>query len=129
MISATSQLTRLTTRRDLWCGALIGLVPLGLMVAIVALTLALTGMVRAITIGQSLAAEKTGTVTTLTMGIVIALVTALVALVRVWRRLRAWQRAGQGAQASGALWALFLTALVVVMPVLLALVLPQHPAP
>lgn len=33
------------------------------------------------------------------------------------------------AEANGALWGLVVVALVVLLPVLLAIVLPQHPAP
>jgi len=40
-----------------------------------------------------------------------------------------WQQGEATTRASALLWTLSATALVIVLPVLLALLLPQHPAP
>jgi hypothetical protein len=47
----------------------------------------------------------------------------------VLRRVAAWQQAGAAVQADAALWALGATSLVIVIPILLAILLPQHPFP
>jgi hypothetical protein len=41
----------------------------------------------------------------------------------------AWQHEGRTGRAGGGLCALGMTALVVALPILLAVLLPQHPAP
>jgi hypothetical protein len=129
MQSRAVQSTMKTTRNERWRGALTGLVPLGLLVGIVGLALALTALVRVVTSGQDVATEKAAPLITFAVGGVVAVVTSSLALVRTWRRMRAWQQAGNAAQAAGAFWALALTPLIVSLPVLLALVIPQHPAP
>jgi len=43
--------------------------------------------------------------------------------------VKIWQRDGTTRQANAASWALTATALIIVLPVLLAIILPQHPAP
>jgi hypothetical protein len=66
---------------------------------------------------------------TLIAGLVLAIVVFAIAVWRVLRRVAAWQQAGAAVQANAALWALGATALVIVIPVLLAILLPQYPAP
>jgi len=45
------------------------------------------------------------------------------------RQVDSWQRAGDASPATVTLWSLGATALLVLLPVLLAWLLPQHPAP
>ena len=66
---------------------------------------------------------------TLIAGLVLAIVVIAIAVWRVLRRVAAWQQAGAAVQANAALWALGATALVIVIPILLAILLPQHPFP
>jgi hypothetical protein len=47
---------------------------------------------------------------------------------RVCRQARAWREAGDTTAATAALWGLGASALLVLVPVLLAILLPQHPA-
>ena len=62
-------------------------------------------------------------------GLVVALVVYIIAIVRTMRNITSWQRSGAVGQARAALLALGCTALVVLLPVVLAIVLPQNPAP
>jgi len=62
-------------------------------------------------------------------GLLVALVVFIVAIVRTFRNITSWQRSGASGQARAALLALGCTALVLLLPVVLAIVLPQNPAP
>jgi hypothetical protein len=48
--------------------------------------------------------------------------------VRVFRQARAWREAGETTAATAAIWGLGASALLVLVPVLLGILLPQHPA-
>lgn len=113
----------------LWRGVLVGLLPLGVLVVIVAAAVALTAGARALTSGQGFATEQLVTTLTLGLGLALAFIGYTLAIVRVWRQMTALRLAGDLRRATGALWALAITALIVLLPVLLALVIPQHPAP
>ena len=112
-----------------WRGGLIGLVPLGLLLGLMAVTLLLTVLIRSLAAGAGFAVQQSAAVITLITGLILAIVVFAVAIRQVLRRLAIWQQDGVIIQASAMLWALGLTGLVVVGPVLLALLLPQHPAP
>jgi uncharacterized membrane protein YidH (DUF202 family) len=120
----SSELTRATLR-----GALIGLIPLGLLAGIVALGVIATTLVRQLVAGSGFFVQQQAALITLIAGLILAIAIYAVALWRILRRVAAWQQDGKKAQASATLWALGATALIVVLPVLLALLLPQHPAP
>ena len=109
-------------------GVLSGLLPLGLFAGLIVLTLALTFIARLIATPRGFFAEEEVDVLVLVTGLGIAVITFIVMAVRAFRRLATWQRDGAHEPANGALLALFATALVLVAPILLALLLPQHPA-
>ena len=48
--------------------------------------------------------------------------------VRVFRQARRWREDGETTMANAALWGLGASALLVLIPVLVAILLPQHPA-
>ncbi|HEY7021576.1 MAG TPA: hypothetical protein VH349_10700 [Ktedonobacterales bacterium] len=48
--------------------------------------------------------------------------------VRAFRRARRWRQDGETTAANAALWGLVVSALLVFVPVLVAILLPQHPA-
>ena len=48
--------------------------------------------------------------------------------VRVFRQARRWREAGEATAATATLWGLGASALLVLVPVLLGILLPQHPA-
>ena len=110
-------------------GALRGLVPLGLLMVIVVITLTLTAFIRQLVAASGFFAQQQAAVITLIVGLLLALVIYGVAIFFTLRRVANWQQTGVTARARAALWALGVTAFIVVLPVLLAIVLPQHPAP
>lgn len=118
-----------TARGDFQRGLLAGFTPVALLLAVVALVLLAV-------IGAQMASASLGfdtqqpiTVTVLVVGLAVGGITYTVACVRALRRVGAWQLTGADARASGALWALGVGALVVLLPLIVAALWPQHPAP
>ncbi len=68
-------------------------------------------------------------VSILIAGFIATIVLYTLAANRTLRQVASWQRSSLQVRSRFALWALGFTALVVMLPVLLALLLPQHPAP
>jgi hypothetical protein len=112
-----------------WRGALIGLIPLGLLTITVAVSILLTTLARQIFTTAGFFAQQQASVTVLIVGLVLTLAVYAIAIWRTLRRVGIWLQKGKIVQSRVALWALGVTALVVVTPILLALILPQHPAP
>src|SRR6266571_2242883 len=110
-------------------GVLVGLIPLGLLLLIVAISVLLTALARQLVVQSGFFAQQQASLIMLIVGLVVALVVYVVAIVRTLRWVKVWQRGGAGGQARAALLALGFSALVVLLPVVLAIVLPQHPAP
>ncbi len=116
-------------KRSGWRGVLVGLIPLGLLASIVLITLLVTALVRQLVAGSGFFVQQQTALIALIVGLVLAIVVFTVASWRVLRHVKIWQRDGTTKQANAALWALTATALIIVLPVLLAIILPQHPAP
>jgi hypothetical protein len=110
-------------------GIISGLIPLGLVLLVVAITLLLTALARQLFGSSGFFAQQQVSIIVLIVGLVVALVVYIIAVVRTLRSVTTWQRGGAVAQARAALLALGCTALVVLLPVVLAIVLPQSPAP
>ncbi len=110
-------------------GALIGLIPLGLLACCIALTVVLTALARQLTAGSGFYAQQQAALVMLIIGSVLTIVAFAVAVWRVVRRVAIWQRTDLTVQANAAIWSLGVTALVIVIPLLLAIMLPQHPFP
>jgi hypothetical protein len=66
-------------------------------------------------------------VTSLLCVVALAVGVTLVS-VRVFRQARRWREVGETTAANAVLWGLAASALLVLVPVLLAVLLPQHPA-
>src|SRR5205085_4800203 len=110
-------------------GALRGLVPLGLLVVVIAIALTLSALMHRLVAGSGFFAQQQAAVITLLVGLVLAIVVYGIAIFFTLRLVATWQQIGAAARARAALWALGITAFIVVLPVLLAIVLPQNPAP
>src|ERR1700674_4355424 len=108
-------------------GVLLGLIPLALLVVLVIAALLLPPLPRQLTAVSGFVAQQQVAVIVLIAGLGLAIVVYILALVLTLRRVRGWQPGGT--QGRAALLALGATALIVVLPVLLAIVLPQSPAP
>jgi uncharacterized membrane protein YidH (DUF202 family) len=107
----------------------VGLIPLGLLAGMVAITLLVTALARQLTAGSGFFVQQQTALIALIVGLALAIVVYTVAIWRVLRRVKSWQPDGTTTRANAALWALTTTALMSVLPVLLALILPQHAAP
>jgi hypothetical protein len=110
-------------------GVLIGLIPLGLLAGCVALTIIPIALARQLLSGSGFYVQQQAVLIVLIVGLVLTAAVFVVAVWRVVRRVATWQQSGVTVQAKAALWSLGATALVIVIPLLLALLLPQHPFP
>jgi hypothetical protein len=110
-------------------GIIAGLIPLGLLLLVVAITVLLTALARQLFASSGFFVQQQASLIVLIVGLVVALVVYIIAVVRSLRSVTTWQRGGAVAQARAAWLALGCTALVVLLPVVLAIVLPQSPAP
>ena len=109
-------------------GILAGLIPLGLLLLVVAMSVILTALARQLVASAGFFAQQQASIIVLIAGLVVALVVYVVAIVRTLRWVKVWQRGGAGDQARATLLALGFSALVVLLPMVLAIVLPQNPA-
>lgn len=110
-------------------GMLEGLVPLALLAVVMALGIALTLGARLATAAQGFDVEQTVAVSVAALTLLLAAILYTIACVRALRSARVWERAGNQPRAQGVLWGLALCVLLVLVPIVLAAVLPQHPAP
>jgi hypothetical protein len=110
-------------------GFVSGLLPLVPVAVIVVVALALAALVRQLTAGQGFYTQQWAAGIIIVLGLLGSAASYIVSCVRAMSRVRRWQETGQTSQASGALWGLVVVTLVVLLPVLLAILIPQHPAP
>ena len=127
--AASAQEPHTMTKGSAMRGVLVGLIPLGLLAGCIALTVVLTALARQLTSGSGFYVQQQSALVMLIIGSVLTIVVFAVAVWRVVRRVAIWQRTDVTVQAKAALWSLGVTALVIVIPFLLALMLPQHPFP
>jgi len=110
-------------------GVLIGLIPLGLLAGVVLIAVVITALARELAAGGGFYVQQQAALITLIVGLVLAIVVFAIACWRVLRQVALLQKAGVAVQAAATLWTLGFTALVIISPILLAILLPQHPAP
>jgi hypothetical protein len=123
------QLPSSEVTNSVWRGLLTGLIPLGLLIVLVTITILLTALVRLLFAHAGFFTQQQASVIVLIIGLIITIAVFAVAIWRVLRRVAVWQQNVVTVQANAALWTLGITALVVVVPVLMAALLPQHPFP
>ncbi len=117
-------------RPDGWrAGVVAAGLPLAVLAAMVTASAITLALVRALTAPFGLFTEQAVVLATLALMGLLALTGYALACRRVMALIHAWQLTDQGAAAAAAMGTLSLTALIVVLPVLLATLLPQHPAP
>jgi hypothetical protein len=107
----------------------VGLVPLVVLAALAGGTLLGSALARALTASGGFFAQRQATLVVLVVGGVLAAIGYAATVLWAWHRQRRWNEAGAYAAGSGTLASLTLTALVVLLPIVLAFVVPQHPAP
>ena len=81
-------------------GVLVGLIPLGLLLLIVAITVLLTALSRQLFASSGFFAQQQASIIVLIVGMVLALVIYIVAIVRTLRSVTTWQRSGSGGSGS-----------------------------
>lgn len=127
MATSTSGLTA-NMRGDVGRGLLAGLTPLIRLVVLLAIAVALPVVARLALGAQNFATQQAVAVIGFVVILLIAAVVYAVSLVGVFRRMRVWQKSGRATRATAALWALLITTLIVTLPVIIAVLWPQHPA-
>lgn len=127
-MEARSAETSSAQRSGVGQGVLTGLAPVALFAVIGALAVGATILVRSLTTGLAFLTQLPALVSTLGIGLLVAFVAWIVGFVWALRRERAWERAGASAQAAATLWALCASAVILLLPVILAILIPQHPA-
>lgn len=114
--------------RGVWAGVfplLLALIVLGLAAGGAALARALVGPTGA----SGFLAWQGITIIVWGGGLLMAAIVYAVGVTRALRHATGWQSAGRLRQATAVYWTLLVTALLLLTPVVLALALPQHPAP
>jgi uncharacterized membrane protein len=106
-----------------------GLIPLGLLAVTSAIALGLTLAARELSAGLGFFTQQWITVAVLVVGVLVALAVYAVALRRALAQARTLAQAGDRSGANAIYWALALTVVVVVLPIVLAALIPQSPAP
>lgn len=109
-------------------GILASLIPLAALVIGVSATFLLGLLALSLTGSVAFAARQIIMVLLIAAGLLVSAVVYTIACVRALRQVKQWQSVGAARQATGALWILAITALVVLSPVLIVLLLPA-PAP
>jgi hypothetical protein len=110
-------------------GVWTGLIPLALFVFFVAIALVTTAFARQLVVDSGFAVQGQVALINLVAGLILAIAVFGVAVWRVLRRVALWQQIGESVQAKATLWTLAATAMIIVVPILLAVLLPQSPAP
>ncbi len=110
-------------------GVWTGLTPLALLAVFVTIALVTTAIARQLVADSGFAVQGQVALINLAAGLILAIAVFAVAVWRVLRRVALWQQIGESVQAKATLWTLTATALIIVVPVLLAVLLPQSPAP
>ncbi|MGE5333561.1 MAG: hypothetical protein ACM3N4_02580 [Nitrososphaerota archaeon] len=105
-------------------GVLVGLVPLALLVTGVAITVLLSAIMLSLTGEIEFATRQTIMLGIVIVGLLASAVVYAIACVRVLRRVKQWQRLGMMRTAAATLWVLAASAIVVLLPVLIAVALP-----
>lgn len=118
-----------STGREVIHGVLVGLVPLLALALLVTITIVLTTLIRQSTLADGFFVWERNALITLIAGLVVALIVYIVALVKVLQTIARWITGRFTIRSAAALWTLAISAIVVILPVIIAIVLPQSPAP
>ncbi len=110
-------------------GFVYGLGPLVPLIVTVVLTIAVAFLARQITAPAGFYTQQWVDVIVVILGLLSSAAFLIIFSLRALRQIKKWQQVGLGAQASAALWGLVVVALVVLLPLVLAIAIPQHPAP
>ena len=126
-----SQQTRpyASTIREVLHGVCTGFIPLLLLSILVVATILLTAFVRQSVSSAGFFAWERDALITLITGMVLSVIVYIIALLLVLRTTARWVQSRLTTRSTAALWTLALTAVIVLLPVIIAVLLPQSPAP
>jgi len=110
-------------------GFILGMSPLAPLILVVVLTVALSALARQVTVGGGFYLQQWAAGIVVILGLLAGIAALIVFSVRTLRQVKRWQQTGEQVQANAALWGLAVVALVVLLPLLLAIFIPQQPAP
>jgi hypothetical protein len=117
-----------TQRGEALRGILTGLVPLALLATLAALAVLATMLARALTDGKPFLTQQPVLLATLGIGLLVAVIAWIAACRWALRRARMWGQLGAARQVAATLWTLGLSTIIMLLPVILAILLPQRPA-
>lgn len=109
-------------RNSLVTGISAGLIPLEVLFIAIVLTLALTSMVLLLTTSLAFYVREQVMMVLAVSGLVVTVAAYGIGCIAAMRRIKRWQQTGMSNEARGALWTLAATALLVLLPLLLAVV-------
>ena len=110
--------------RAIW----IGLAPSVLVALTLAMSAAVTALARVIAFPLGFLVWQWIMVAIWSVGLLVAAIVYIVSARRALRTIAEWQRGGLGGLSTRAYIALVISALLMLLPVILAMTLPQHPA-
>jgi hypothetical protein len=110
-------------------GLLFGLVPLAPLALTVALALGLAWLARQVTSSAGFYTQQWTAGIVVALGLLAGVIVFIVFSRRALSQIKQWQQEGQVRQAGAALWGLVIVALIVLLPLVLTIAIPQHPAP
>ncbi len=108
---------------------LVGFLPLIFLVGVSGLTYGALLVARQLDASAPFAVQQQTSILIVVIGLALALIAYLATAWILFRRMTSWRMAGLETRIRVVLWALFITALIVLLPLIIAIVLPQHPAP
>ena len=110
-------------------GLLFGLVPLAPLALTAVLALGLAWLARQVTSSAGFYTQQWAAGIVVALGLLAGVIVFIVFSRRALSQIKQWQQEGLARQAGAALWGLIIVALIVLLPVVLAIAIPQHPAP
>lgn len=113
-----------TRSKEYWRGVLYGVLPLAVVVVIFGAALLLAALVRQVIGIAAFELQQSVVLVVLGSGLALALIAFTLALIWTLRQVAMWQHNGSVECAQAALWTLVASSVVILLPVLLALVLP-----
>jgi hypothetical protein len=112
-----------TARRQFGQAFLVGLAPLALLVALVAGMLLAIGALRPMLATYGFFEQQTILMIVVTAGLLLVTLAYAIVCRSTLKRIRVWQHAGHSAAATGGHWALLITSIAVILPIIAGLFL------
>ncbi len=109
------------TPARLWHVVAVVVTPLVLLVVLVAATLIGTAFVRSLTTSDGFFIQQRDAMLVVSTGLMLAATAYTIAIIVAFRKISHWHKTNQSREAVGATWGLGMTAVIVSLPLLLAM--------